>query len=371
MGIPLSQYTTNRDNNFNLIRFIAASLVLFSHSFALSLGSGDFEPLRSTIGMTWGTIAVDIFFVTSGFLITSSYFSRNNLLAFVWARILRIYPALIVAIIFCVFIVGAWATTNSIQEYLQSSQTQKYFIKNITLFFGIDERLPGVFLDVPYKGAVDGSLWTLPHEVRLYAFLAFTLGFVAYIGKRIKFITVRNAILLIGVCSVLLHIFNHFHAILPVMYIRLFSMFFIGATFFVWRDKVHLSKKWALLWLPILLLTAVNKDLFFVFYCLLLPYFIFCAAYVPSGYIRKFNGYGDYSYGIYIYAFPVQQSAAALIPNISVPTMVIVSFASTLSLAMLSWHLIEKRFLKMKGAYIVIEDFVKNNGLTRRFTRAK
>lgn len=57
----MSTYATGKDNNFNLIRFIAASLVLFSHSFALTSGSGDAEPLKATIGMTLGSIAVDIF----------------------------------------------------------------------------------------------------------------------------------------------------------------------------------------------------------------------------------------------------------------------------------------------------------------------
>jgi peptidoglycan/LPS O-acetylase OafA/YrhL len=116
-------------------------------------------------------------------------------------------------------------------------------------------------------------------------------------------------------------------------------------------------------------MSVINKDFYFIVYCLLLPFLVFYSAYVPSGYIRKFNRYGDYSYGMYIYAFPVQQSAAALIPNISVTTMIVVSFGVTLFLSMLSWHLIEKRLLDMKGAYVVIEDFVQNNGLTRRFNR--
>ena len=135
MSRALSTYTTSRDNNFNLIRFVAALLVLHSHSFALALGSGDAEPLRNTIGMTWGIIAVDIFFITSGFLITSSYFARNNLLFFAWARILRIYPALIAAILFCVFIVGLWFTTHSAWEYLTSGQTLKFLLKNVFFVF--------------------------------------------------------------------------------------------------------------------------------------------------------------------------------------------------------------------------------------------
>ena len=80
MSALLSEYTNDRDNNFNLIRFVAASLVLYSHSFALALGTKDAEPLRNSLGMTYGSIAVDIFFITSGFLIASSMFAREIIL---------------------------------------------------------------------------------------------------------------------------------------------------------------------------------------------------------------------------------------------------------------------------------------------------
>lgn len=109
-----------------------------------------------------------------------------------------------------------------------------------------------------------------------------------------------------------------------------------------------------------LLLSIFNKDLFFVVYTLSLPYMIFYLAYVPKGKIRSFNKVGDYSYGIYIYAFPVQQSiAAAIFPGISVANMVLGSFAVTFVLAFLSWHFIEKKFLKMKDHYIVFQKTLK------------
>jgi peptidoglycan/LPS O-acetylase OafA/YrhL len=82
MSSLLSSYANSRDNNFNLVRFIAATLVLFSHSFAIAYGSTDAEPLSNIVGMTRGNVAVDVFFVTSGFLITISCFARNNLLVF-------------------------------------------------------------------------------------------------------------------------------------------------------------------------------------------------------------------------------------------------------------------------------------------------
>ncbi len=371
MGILLSTCATGRDNNFNLIRFIAASLVLFSHSFALIAGVGDAGPLIDIIGMTSGGIAVDVFFITSGFLITASYFARDNLLAFAWARILRIYPALVVATLFCIFVVGLYFTTYSADVYLFNIYIPTYFIKNVTLFFGVDFSLPGVFEELPYSSIVNASLWTLPYEVKIYAILAFLLLFIKYISKWIAFINAKNIVLLAAIIFTALHIFSKFYLDEPIQFFRLLSMFFIGASFFVWRDNIRLSSKLIYIGLPLLLLSAIHKDIFFVVYCLLLPFLIFYAAYIPSGGIRKFNKLGDYSYGIYIYAFPVQQSLLEIAPDISVFSLTVIAFLITLFLSILSWHLIEKRFLKMKGAYIPIQNFLQNIGLMKRFTRTK
>jgi peptidoglycan/LPS O-acetylase OafA/YrhL len=101
-----------------------------------------------------------------------------------------------------------------------------------------------------------------------------------------------------------------------------------------------------------------NKQLFFIGYIIFLPYLVFYVAYIPSGFVRNFNKFGDYSYGIYLYAFPVSQSIAAVIPNISLIKMVCISFIVTFLLSILSWHLIEKRFLKIKGNYSKFEKII-------------
>ena len=117
MAIALSDLSSSRANNFNLIRFIAASMVIIYHSYPLT---GTIGGLLHEQGISLGHVAVDIFFVTSGFLITGSLVARKNLLAFVVARILRIYPALIVAVCFCVFIIGVYFTTQPIESYLSN-----------------------------------------------------------------------------------------------------------------------------------------------------------------------------------------------------------------------------------------------------------
>ncbi|WP_417910486.1 hypothetical protein [Candidatus Electronema sp. PJ] len=180
----------------------------------------------------------------------------------------------------------------------------------------------------------------------MYVILVIVLEIVAFLGKMVKFIIFGRILFLTGIFSIGLHVFNHFQDVLPSQFTRLFSMFFVGVAFFVWRDKIFLS--------------SISKDSFFIAYCLLLPYLVFYVAYIPSGQVRKFNKYGDYSYGMYIYAFPVQQSLAQILSNISFSIMFSVSFLITLLFAIASWHLIEKRFLRMKEGYIVIENFVQN-----------
>ncbi len=166
----LIDVSAGRDNNFNLIRLLSATAVLFSHSFSLSTGAPDAEPLVSLIGMTPASIAVDVFFLASGFLVTASLFRSESLVDYTLARVLRIFPGLLVMLALTVFVMGLALSTLSSQDYLLSAGVYRYFTKCATLH--ITYHLPGVFADNPYKAAVNGSLWTLPYEVRMYALLA-------------------------------------------------------------------------------------------------------------------------------------------------------------------------------------------------------
>ncbi|GLS26294.1 acyltransferase family protein [Marinibactrum halimedae] len=360
----LSEYATNRDNNFNLIRFIAASLVLFSHSFALTFGSPEAEPMKLSLGLTWGSIAVDIFFISSGFLICGSYLARKSTLAFAWARFLRIYPALLIAVFITVFGVGLYFTELTSAEYLQHKQTYKYLIKNSILLFGIEFYVPGTFEHLPYADSINGSLWTLPYELKMYILLVLTISSILHLSKYVfsKFslrLSLPWTLLLIAITATILNIANHFLQFYQGQSIRLFSFFFIGAACYLWKKNLHLSSPIALVLLSLLSVSLIHKECFYIAYCITLPYLLFFIAYVPAGIIRKFNHFGDYSYGIYIYAFPIQQITIALQPNISVSEMIIYSFIGTLGMAILSWKFIEKKALRFKQAHEVIESHIK------------
>jgi peptidoglycan/LPS O-acetylase OafA/YrhL len=111
MSTKLSIYVGNRDNNFNLLRFIAPTLVIISHAYPLILGRGNWALFTDlTGGLAFGTLAVDVFFITSIFLITSSLLRNENIIDFCWARIISIYPTLFISILFCVFVIGTYYT---------------------------------------------------------------------------------------------------------------------------------------------------------------------------------------------------------------------------------------------------------------------
>lgn len=366
--MKLSSYSQGRDNNFNLIRIIAALAVLITHSFAVAIGSGDAEPFRGSLGMTMGSIAVDVFFITSGFLVTSSLLNRQSTIEFVWARVLRIFPALLAMLLLTVFALGVFFTSLPISAYLSLPMTYIYLAKGATLFMGVAYNLPGVFDSNPYKSAVNGSLWTMPHEVRMYAIL--TIVWIALrITPKLRLTAFQIIVVTFAFSAGIYFLAGHFYFHSKSEFPKLFFMFFVGAAFYVLREYIVLSH-W-LFWLFVIGLSVAISDkfVFFVVYVLAIGYILFYLAYVPSGVIRRYNQLGDYSYGVYIYAFPVQQAIAALIPGVSVPQMILLSAAITILLAILSWHLLEKRCLSLKAHYVKKTRKLLAFGLTRQSTR--
>ncbi|WP_298207271.1 acyltransferase [Ferrovum sp.] len=347
----LASFIEGRNNNFNLIRMIAAYAVLVTHSFALVIGTGNAEPLQATLGMTIGSIAVDIFFLTSGFLVTASLLTRQSTIEFVWARVLRIYPALFAMHLLAIFGLGLFFTTLSWPSYFADPLLYKYLLKCLTLFSGSPYELPGVFSHNPYGDSINSSLWTIPYEIAMYTILsAIWVSLRAmpqYRQQAFNFVAVSGASL-----SGILIFLSYFNATAINHFIWLFFLFFTGSTFFILRNRIVLSHSIFFILLFVLLLASLNRHAFFIIYAATLAYILFYVAYIPSGMVRKYNKLGDYSYGFYIYAFPVQQSIAALLPGVSVLTMVIISSAVTLLLAVLSWHFLEKHALDLKGHYV-------------------
>ena len=348
----LSSVADERDNNFNLIRILAALSVLVSHCFALSTGNPNTEPFRLSLGITPGSIAVDIFFVTSGFLVTASLLRSQNIVDFTCARILRIYPALWVMLIFTVFGLGTLFTSTSLADYLSSPQIYVYLLKCGTLFNGVNYLLPGVFKQNAYGGAVNGSLWTMPQEVKMYGILAmFWIAARVASGRRtavLKTVVVSAAAM--AMCATL---WLNFARSGQHIFTQLFAMFFTGASFYILRERIVLRPItfWTAL-TAIVVSAQIDRGLFFVAYTMSIAYVLFYLAYVPDGRVRSYNRFGDYSYGIYIYAFPIKQAVAALWPGLSPAVMFVLSAPITVVVAAMSWHFLESPVLRNKHAIV-------------------
>ncbi len=344
---PISHYSNNRDNNFNLIRVIAALLVLYSHCYPLALGMGNSDPIELLIGRSLGEIAVDIFFITSGFLVAASLFHQKSVGLFLKARLLRIFPALFVAMMFCVFFVGLIFTTLPTSDFLAHSEVHTYLKKNLTLLWGDRYNLPGVFEGNIYPSAVNGSIWTLPWELKMYVLLALT----AFLARGYKHWAII-ALAVIGFTTYTIDQLELFGGLDEnPNKLRFLSFFFMGSVCYLYRERIYLSHRFFGSILIVLVCSTILKleSLFFLTYAAGLAYLILYLAYIPNGTIRKFNRLGDYSYGIYIYAFPIQQISSALHPGITVLEMLLLVTPATLFFAVLSWHLIEKPSLKFKN----------------------
>jgi peptidoglycan/LPS O-acetylase OafA/YrhL len=345
----LSEYARGRDNNFLLLRLLAAFTVILFHS-GPSLGiAGGEDFLFAHMGRSLGEMALDMLFVVSGFLVTASLFIRGDLNHFLWARALRLYPALWLMLPITVFLLGGWLTTLPLKDYLASGTTWGYVAKAGTVVSGMRYTLPGVFESLPLKGDFNGSLWTLPVEARMYIYLA--VGWLAFSATpRLR----TPALSLIAPAAALA---------MMIMVLRARAngsisngdiaiyMFFFGASLYFWRERLFINMA-TFVALPLIVIAAalIDRNLAFVAYLVCLPPFLLHLAYIPGGRIRAFNDWGDYSYGVYIYAFPVQQTLALFFPKLSVIGMTLSAGAISLAAAFCSWNLVEKRAMRAKDA---------------------
>lgn len=325
-----------RDNHFNLIRLLAASAVLVSHSFPLALGKGSDEPLEHLTGQSLGAAAVYVFFGISGYMITRSFDRRNDLWGFAAARIARIFPGLLVVLMLTAFVLGPVVASVVPAAFFGEMAVWTYVPRNLSLRF-LQFELPHVFEQNIYPGAINGSLWTLYWEVACYAMVV-VLGLVGALrGRRfIAFLAFYAA-------------FEIFMTVTgqPGSWTKLSLPFVAGMAIYVYRDRAPAG------WLPLLLVIAAAlalraTPLWPLAYGLALAYASLLLGHARADWLLGYNRLGDYSYGAYIYAFPVQQTASWAFPGLSVGEMILISLPVTLVLAVLSWHLIESPALERR-----------------------
>ena len=335
----IADRASGRDNNFNLLRILAALGVLVSHAYPISLGADAAEPLSVFLGgSTLGTVSVMIFFSISGFFITRSFAGRRSLTQFLRARALRLFPALVVVLIVTVLVSGLWLTTVTPSEFW--SATPKYILRNVTLFSPLYD-LPGVFVANPYGPPINGSLWTLNYEVLCY--VSVVLAGLAGLLSRPWFFAVALLGFAVAYCVNMLH---PLHPRIDNL-LRLGLPFAVGMSFWVWRRVIPLSVPIGLVLLACVYLsrqTAIIEPVM----ALALAYGVFVIGYAKSPLLHRYNRVGDYSYGTYVYAFPIQQMVAGFVV-VSPLTNIALALPATLCCAILSWHLVEAPAVRSKA----------------------
>lgn len=332
----------NHANNFTALRLFAAFLVLYGHAFDLYK-----LPAPSFMGwMPLGPVAVYIFFAISGYLISISWTRDSHIVRFVLKRVLRIFPGLVVCVLLTILILGPVTTTLPLGDYFKSPETRAY-AKNIAL--NINYTLPGVFENNTYPRAVNGSIWSLPVEFAMYLIFA-CLAFVL----RGKWLQRAGVILLAG----LFFIANYFIGLttivfyaFPVQYLAICGMYFlVGVGIHQWRLLRFLSAPNVIAIAVIWLSFSRWPTLFEYASYVLLPLLIIAFGTGASKAFIWLDKY-DYSYGVYIYAFPVQQVISFYFFNHGFRFGIFTSAIVTLCLAALSWHWIEKPALQYKKLF--------------------
>ena len=333
-----------RDNNFNLIRMIAAMAVIVSHGWLLTEGEAGHEPLEQSLGVTLGVVGVYVFFAISGFLIARSFDRRADPVDFLAARFLRLFPALVAVLLLTAFVFGPLVSALPPAAYFSDPAPYAYVVRNVTLLV-MQYQLPGVFEGLPYPGVVNGTLWSLFYEAACYG-MVFALGLAGGLANRRLFVGFL-VLYAVGFCAV--------EALRPhglvQHHVGLFQRtsfpFVLGMALYVWRDRAALS--WiAAAGLAAAAVAAHGGPAFPYLFMVALCYAVFTLAYLPGGALRRYNDLGDYSYGLYIYGFPVQQLMVQLFPAAGPLENVALSAPIALALAILSWVTIEKPSLAAK-----------------------
>lgn len=324
-----------RDNSFDIIRHIAAYMVLISHQFRLSGGS---EPLFLQWN-TYGAVAVSIFFCLSGFLMPKSFISSGNFIEFIRKRCLRIFPGLLACSVLMYFFVAFFFNKNDATAYLFSSHP---FINTVRNTVFMQEYVNGVFADYFYPNVINGSLWTLPIEFACYLIIGLALSISSrWIGPALLLIT----------CILATIIFNFYpdpytYYSIPFKSLSLFGIpFFLGALLSMTTESWIKYKNQILFASIILLIAIANKPEIQIIAPLCLSVITIIIGITFKD--RFIKGKFDISYGVYIYAFPVQQVVINNITDKLFASTVICILITTI-LAIASYFLVEKPFLKRK-----------------------
>ncbi|MDR5783658.1 acyltransferase [Caballeronia sp. LZ065] len=359
-----------RQNNFDLLRLCAALAVMFGHSFWIQPHHGRVEPILQHTGLEYsGSLAVYTFFLLSGMLVSSSFERQKNVLRFAALRLTRIYPALIVCVALTAFLVYPALSDAGIAASLFGHDAIEYFAKNTWLFSGVQWTLPGIFETAPIKSVVNGSLWTLPLELECYVLVLIsgTLGCLNSRARMIIFAVIAS----VAFAYLVTHGsgFGPLAALTnkPTGYSFYPAPFFLlGMVLYVFRSQVKTN--WGVLFVLFVAYAVFRKSSIAApFFYVTFVYLLLALAMAPALY--SFVPKHDYSYGVYLWAFPVQQIVATRYPEMDNLAALAIAVPATVIIAALSWHLVERpcirfahsRFGRLRASTTLHDESTRSN----------
>ncbi len=331
-------------NNFDAFRLLAAMLVFIGHAFAFY---GRVDPFAGLVPFaSMAEFGVDIFFIVSGYLVAQSYERQDNIWRFLRNRALRILPGLWVVVLVCTFVLGPMVTTDSWRDYFRDPQTWDYL--RTLLVFPVQFDLPGVFLTNANR-MVNGPLWTIPHEVRCYLALG-ALGTLSLLRPRVMLLVFA------GLWS--LHVWGLMVRAqgVPALFPDYTTHAFELAALFAGGAALHVARAYLPRSLPHFLIALLLIALSLALGKAALPLFnlgiIYVVIYLAETrlpLIGDLGRRGDVSYGIYLYAYPIQQTTVAALHEKHFLLFLAITFTATLACAYVSWRWVESRALDLKG----------------------
>jgi peptidoglycan/LPS O-acetylase OafA/YrhL len=345
--LPMLGEIDFRSNGIGFLRLFFAAIVLWSHAYGI--GGFDWDPIgRVDGGLIAGMLAVGGFFVLSGFLITRSYETVGNVLRFIWHRVLRIFPAFWVCLLVTAFAIAPLAyfhERGTLAGFLATPESPLTYVTRNALLVVAQSNIREILAHVPAPFMLNGSLWTLAYEFGCYMAVA-ALGVIG---------VVRRAPALLGIAAIglfctYLGLTWHFAIHGDTIGLDIFSLFVyfaFGSAAYLLRDRIPMTWWLASVCVAILGGTLFTKAFLFIVIPCVSYLTLFAAMRLP---IRSFDRRVDLSYGLYIYAFPIQQLLALYHVN---ALGFLPYFVSALVIALLlatgSWFAIERPSLSMKN----------------------
>lgn len=332
------------DNPVNLltpVRLLMALGVLLGHSYVNFLGDSAPEPLI-LFNITISYAAVNGFFILSGLLITRSFDRRPDIVRFIVARALRLFPALIVLSLLAAFLFGPIFTELSPMAYFTDPGTWRY-VCDVLTFGDTSGGPPQIFQNNPWPGEFSASLWTLRYEVMAYAG-SLILG-IAGLSRT------RTRVLSVFILSVLAFIVVRIVPdMLPAPFLdltRLASAYLLGAVLYAWRDQVRISVPLALAVTVVAMVFGPTSSYEIMLNFALAAWILVIGFGLPARF-APLSRIPDLSYGIYIWQWAVMQSLNHLGLANDPYTMMAMALPISAGIAALSWFFVEKPALAYK-----------------------